>query len=67
MGRLFLDHPGGVRVYCCANCDTALTNRSELVSTVSYIHKSHSHEPYSYFTRGLQALPGALSSSIKCK
>ncbi|XP_003387410.1 PREDICTED: protein yippee-like 5 [Amphimedon queenslandica] len=33
MGRLFLQHPGGLRVYCCANCDTALTNRGELVST----------------------------------
>ena len=33
MGRVFLDHPGGSRVYCCANCDSALTNRSELVST----------------------------------
>ena len=37
MGRVFLDHPGGSRVYCCANCDSALTNRSELVSTVKYI------------------------------
>lgn len=34
MGRVFIDHPGGTRVYCCANCDTALTNRGELVSTV---------------------------------
>ena len=34
MGRVFLEHPGGTRVYCCANCDTALTNRTELVSTV---------------------------------
>ena len=35
MGRVFLDHPGGLRIYSCANCDTPLTNRSELVSTVS--------------------------------
>ena len=35
MGRVFLDHPGGTRIYSCANCDTPLTNRSELVSTVS--------------------------------
>lgn len=35
MGRKFLDHPGGARIYSCANCDTPLTNRSELVSTVS--------------------------------
>ncbi|XP_064396079.1 protein yippee-like 5 [Halichondria panicea] len=33
MGRIFIDHPGGTRVYSCTNCDTALTNRSELVST----------------------------------
>lgn len=36
MGRVFLDHPNGTRVYSCANCDTPLTNRSELVSTVSW-------------------------------
>ena len=35
MGRVFLDHPGGMRIYSCASCDTPLTNRSELVSTVS--------------------------------
>ena len=35
MGRVFLDHPGGIRIYSCASCDTPLTNRSELVSTVS--------------------------------
>ena len=35
MGRVFLDHPGGTRIYSCANCDTPLTNRAELVSTVS--------------------------------
>jgi hypothetical protein len=33
MGRKFLDHPGGSRIYSCANCDTPLTNRGELVST----------------------------------
>ncbi|KAL9988356.1 hypothetical protein ACROYT_G002793 [Oculina patagonica] len=32
MGRIFLDHPGGTTLYSCANCDTALTNRSELTS-----------------------------------
>ncbi|KAK3700095.1 protein yippee-like 5 [Actinia tenebrosa] len=32
MGRIFLDHPGGTRLYSCANCDTVLTNRSELIS-----------------------------------
>ena len=32
---MFLDHPGGMRIYSCASCDTPLTNRSELVSTVS--------------------------------
>ena len=35
MGRVFIDHPGGTRIYSCANCDTPLTNRSQLVSTVS--------------------------------
>ena len=35
MGRIFLDHPGGTRLYSCANCDTALTNRAQLTSMVS--------------------------------
>ena len=35
MGRVFLRHPGGLRIYSCAHCDTPLTNRAELVSTVS--------------------------------
>ena len=34
MGRIFLHHPGGARLYSCANCDTALTNRSQLTSMV---------------------------------
>uniref|UniRef100_A0A914XEG4 Yippee domain-containing protein n=1 Tax=Plectus sambesii TaxID=2011161 RepID=A0A914XEG4_9BILA len=33
MGRLFLEHLGGTRLFSCANCDTFLTNRGELVST----------------------------------
>lgn len=33
MGRIFLDHIGGSRLFSCANCDTVLTNRNELVST----------------------------------
>lgn len=33
MGRLFLDHLGGQRIFSCANCDTPLTNRNHLVST----------------------------------
>ncbi|KAL5484445.1 hypothetical protein EMCRGX_G020950 [Ephydatia muelleri] len=33
MGRVFLRHPGGLRIYSCAHCDTPLTNRGELVST----------------------------------
>ena len=37
MGRIFLEHPGGKRIYCCGRCDTALTNRDELASTVSII------------------------------
>ena len=33
MGREFLDHLGGGRVFSCAACDTALSNRDELMST----------------------------------
>ncbi|XP_076306043.1 protein yippee-like 5 [Tachypleus tridentatus] len=33
MGRIFLSHIGGSRLFCCASCDTILTNRSELIST----------------------------------
>ena len=33
MGRVFLEHLGGQRVFSCAHCDTPLTNRNELVST----------------------------------
>ena len=33
MGRIFLEHIGGTRLFSCANCDTVLTNRNELVST----------------------------------
>lgn len=33
MGRIFLEHMGGSRLFSCATCDTNLTNRSELIST----------------------------------
>ncbi|CAF1525296.1 unnamed protein product, partial [Didymodactylos carnosus] len=33
MGRVFLEHLGGQRVFSCGNCDAPLTNRNELVST----------------------------------
>ena len=33
MGRIFLHHCGGARLYSCANCDCVLTNRTELVSS----------------------------------
>ncbi|CAG2161481.1 unnamed protein product [Oppiella nova] len=33
MGRIFLEHMGGVRLFSCASCDTVLTNRHELIST----------------------------------
>lgn len=33
MGRVFLEHPGGSRLYSCGNCDTPLTNKKELAST----------------------------------
>ena len=33
MGRIFLRHIGGTRLFSCASCDTPLTNRAELIST----------------------------------
>ncbi|XP_003741527.1 protein yippee-like 5 [Galendromus occidentalis] len=33
MGRKFLEHMGGSRIFACAACDTMLTNRQELIST----------------------------------
>lgn len=33
MGRVFLEHLGGQRIFSCAHCDAPLTNRNELVST----------------------------------
>ncbi|XP_056648744.1 protein yippee-like 5 [Diorhabda sublineata] len=33
MGRVFLEHINGNRLFSCANCGTNLTNRSELIST----------------------------------
>jgi peptide methionine sulfoxide reductase MsrB len=33
MGRIFLDHLGGSRLFLCASCETPLTNRAELIST----------------------------------
>lgn len=33
MGKIFLDHIGGMRLFSCASCDVNLTNRSELIST----------------------------------
>lgn len=33
MGRIFLHHIGGSRLFSCAACDTVLTNRNELIST----------------------------------
>lgn len=33
MGRIFLDHMGGGRLFSCVSCDANLTNRSELIST----------------------------------
>lgn len=33
MGRIFLSHLGGARLFLCANCETPLTNRTELIST----------------------------------
>ncbi len=33
MGRLYLEHIGGKRLFSCKQCDTFLTNRGELIST----------------------------------
>lgn len=33
MGRVFLEHIGGTKLYNCAQCDTNLTNKSQLIST----------------------------------
>ena len=33
MGRIFLEHLGGLRIFSCAHCETPLTNRDELIST----------------------------------
>lgn len=33
MGRIFLAHMGGRRLFSCGKCDTNLTNRTELLST----------------------------------
>lgn len=33
MGRVFLEHIGGAKLYSCAECNTNLTNKSELIST----------------------------------
>ena len=48
MGRIFLDHPGGTTLYSCANCDTALTNRSELTSMVRMRIINSSGHPFEY-------------------
>lgn len=32
MGRIFMDHMGGIRVILCVKCDTPLTNRESLES-----------------------------------
>merc|ERR1719158_1388623 len=33
MGRHYLSHLGGFRMFCCVHCETFLTNRAELIST----------------------------------
>lgn len=33
MGKIFLDHIGGTKLYGCLSCETNLTNKSELIST----------------------------------
>ena len=67
MGRIFIDHPGGTRVYSCTNCDTALTNRSELVSTVSFIVYLFQLNIFSCFYRDSLALQDGHFYSTECK
>jgi len=33
MGRIFLEHLGGTKLFLCGNCDASLTNREQLIST----------------------------------
>ncbi|XP_037937483.1 protein yippee [Teleopsis dalmanni] len=33
MGRIFLEHLGGIKLFNCAQCHTNLTNRNQLIST----------------------------------
>jgi len=33
MGRHYLSHLGGFRLFCCVHCETFLTNRGELITT----------------------------------
>lgn len=33
MGKIFLAHLGGVRLFSCGKCSTILTNKNELIST----------------------------------
>ncbi|XP_062544186.1 protein yippee [Armigeres subalbatus] len=33
MGKIFLDHIGGLKLYSCKACETNLTNKRELIST----------------------------------
>ena len=43
MGRIFIQHMGGNRLFSCASCETVLTNRDELISTrytYAYRHPS---------------------------
>jgi hypothetical protein len=33
MGRIYLEHFGGAKLFVCGQCDTFLTNRGELISS----------------------------------
>ena len=43
MGRIFIQHMGGTRLFSCASCETVLTNRDELISTRCDIQRTASH------------------------
>lgn len=49
MGKIFLDHSGGHKLYGCISCDTNLTNKSELISTRFTGATGNSDEIYLYF------------------
>ena len=79
MGRIFIQHMGGTRLFSCASCETVLTNRDELISTRCDIQRTASHcntdLTIIISTQGSLEPPGApscstrwsTSSTVKCR